>query len=163
MKHKDTRLDSDALLILDALSRQDDHRLNTSEAKTITGIDDNDHVRRRFRKLGDADLVTLDEDEQAPTPIPPIRATLTDEGVEKASEWNLDPKSSDIKSSEERMMRVERRLDDLDERLDAIEAAATDHPKSMPELMEARRLVATLNDYAVDELNADLGRYYPTE
>jgi len=33
MKHKDTRLDSDALLVLDALSRQDDHRLTTSEAK----------------------------------------------------------------------------------------------------------------------------------
>ncbi|MEZ3162272.1 hypothetical protein [Halorubrum miltondacostae] len=163
MKHKDTRLDSDALLVLDALSRQDDHRLTTSEAKTVTGISDNDYVRRRFNKLESADLVTLDKDKNAPTPIPPTRATLTEEGTGKAESWDLDPKSTDIRSAEERLLRVERRLDDLDSRLDTIEEEATRDPESIPELIEARRLVATLNDYAVDELNADLGKYYPTE
>ncbi|EMA70316.1 hypothetical protein [Halorubrum distributum] len=161
MKHKDTRLDSDALLVLDALSRQDDHRLTTSAAKTVTGIGDNDYVRRRFDKLSDADLVTLDKDDTAPTPIPPKRATLTDEGAEKSEVWDLDPKSTDIRSAEERLLRVERRLDDLDSRLDTIEEAATSESDRMPELEEARRLVASLNDHAVDELGADLGKYYP--
>jgi len=82
ISHKGENLDSISLLILESLSRQDDHRLNTSEAKTLAGEDNNDTVRRRFERLDAAGLVTLDEDESAPTQIPPKRATLTDEGVE---------------------------------------------------------------------------------
>ncbi|ELZ40652.1 hypothetical protein C471_07711 [Halorubrum saccharovorum DSM 1137] len=163
MKHKDTRLDSDALLVLDALSRQDDRRLTTSEAKTVTGITDNDYVRRRFQKLEAADLVTLDKDDTAPTPIPPTRATLTDSGVEKAESWDLNPKSNDIRSAEERLLRVERRLDDLDTRLDTIEDAATSESDRMPDLEEARRLVATLSNHAVEDMDADLGKHYPVD
>lgn len=161
MKHKNTRLDSDALLVLDTLARQDDHRLTTSEAKTVTGIEDNDYVRRRFQKLEAAELVTLGKDDTAPTPIPPTRATLTDEGEEKAKEWDLDPKSADIRSAEERLLRVERRLDDLDSRLDTIEDAVTADSEQVPDVDETAKLVAALCDYAVEELDADLGKYYP--
>jgi len=51
MEHKNTDLDGDALRVLDALNRQDDHRLNTSEVRTLTGIEDNDKARRRLVKL----------------------------------------------------------------------------------------------------------------
>jgi hypothetical protein len=163
MKHNGTNLDQDALNALKTLKRQDDHQLNTSEARTLIGIDDNDYMRRRFRKLENAGLVDIDEDTRSATPIPPKRATLTDEGIKKAESWDLDPDGSDIRSPEHRLERVERRLDDVHDRLDEIEAAATDHPESMPDLLETRRLVATLNDYVVMEMDADLGQYYPVE
>lgn len=162
MYHNETNLDGDSLRVLDALHRQDDHRLNTSEVRTLTGIDSNDRARRRIEKLGAAGLADIDKDERASTPIPPKRATLTKEGVEKAEEWDLDPNSTDIRSPEHRLQRVERRLNDLEERLNTIESAATRNPDQIPELIETRRLVATLNDYAVTELDADLGKYYPT-
>jgi len=41
-------------------------------------------------KLGDAGLADIDVDDRADTPIPPKRATLTDDGVQKAKEWDLD-------------------------------------------------------------------------
>lgn len=163
MKYNGTNLDGDAMRILDALHRQNDHRLNTSEVRTLTGIKSNDRTRRRIEKLGAAGLADIDKDERAPTPIPPKRATLTDEGVTKAEEWDLDPDSTDIRSPEARLQRVERRLNDLEERFDELESAATRNSDRIPELLETRRLVATLNDYAIDELGADLGVYYPLE
>ena len=163
MYHNETNLDGDSLRVLDALHRQDDHRLNTSEVRTLTGIDSNDRARRRIEKLGDAGLADIDKDERASTPIPPKRATLTDEGVQKAEEWDLDPNSTDIRSPETRLQRVERRLNGLEERFDQLESAATRNSDRIPELLETRRLVATLNDYAVSELDADLGVYYPLD
>lgn len=163
MEHNNATLDGDALRVLDALIRQDDHRLNTSEVRTLTGIDSNDKARRRLLKLGEAGLVEIDEDDRASTPIPPKRATLTDEGIEKAEEWDLDPTSTDIRSPEHRLQRVERQLAEVNERLDSIEAVAMTEQDNIPCLMETRRLVATLNDYAVAELDADLGKYYPAD
>jgi len=163
MEHKNTDLDGDALRVLDALTRQDDHRLNTSEVRTLTGIEDNDKARRRLVKLSEAGLVEIDEDERAPTPIPPKRATLTDEGLEKADEWDLDPTAQDIRSAEKRLQRVERQLREVNERLNALEKSATGGSGNIPELLESRRLVATLNDYMVAEHDADLGKYYPKE
>ncbi|CDK39478.1 hypothetical protein [Halorubrum sp. AJ67] len=161
MKHNGTNLDGDSLRVLDALYRQDDHRLNTSEVRSVTGIESNDRARRRIEKLGAAELADIDKDERASTPIPPKRATLTEEGVEKAEEWDLDPNSTDIRSPEARLQRVERRLNDLEERFDQLESAATRNPDRIPELLETRRLVATLSEYVVTELDADLGVYYP--
>ncbi|MGQ3329950.1 hypothetical protein [Halorubrum sp. FL23] len=163
MEHNNTKLDGDALRALDALHRQDDHRLNTSEVRTLTGIEDNDKTRRRLLKLSEAGLVEIDEDERASTPIPPKRATLTDEGVEKAEKWNLDPTATDIRSPEHRLQRVERQLAVVNRRLDLLEKSATGNSDNIPELIEARRLVATISNYAVDELDADLGKYYPSD
>jgi len=163
MDYNGITLDGDSLRAMDALHRQDDHRLNTSELRTLLGIESNDRVRRRIVKLGDAGLADIDVDDRADTPIPPKRATLTDDGVQKAKEWDLDPDSTNIRSPEDRLQRVERRLADINERLGEIEAAANKNTERIPGLLETRRLVATLNDYTVKELNADLGKYYPTE
>lgn len=163
MDYNGVTLDGDSLRAIDALHRQDDHRLNTSELRTLLGIESNDRVRRRIVKLGDAGLADIDVDDRADTPIPPKRATLTDDGVQKAKEWDLDPDSTNIRSPEDRLQRVERRLTDINERLDEIEAAANKNTERIPGLLETRRLVATLNDYTVKEFDADLGAYYPTE
>jgi len=160
ISHKGENLDSISLLILESLSRQDDHRLNTSEAKTLVGEDNNDTVRRRFERLDAAGLVTLDEDESAPTQIPPKRATLTDEGVEKAENW--DARGSQKNDTiEKRLERIEAKMNSIDQRMAELEHQALEG-SGIPELLEARRLVATLNDHAVGELDADLGKYYPS-
>lgn len=160
--YKGHRLDEDACLILDVLNRQDDHQLNTSQAKTITGFSDNDHVRRRFERLADVGLVSLGQDEGAPTPIPPTQATLTDDGIAKAEEWDLSSaRRSETRTVMDRLGMIENRLNAIDERVAEIEHAATADSDRAPELMEARRIIAALNDYAVTEFDADLGRYYP--
>lgn len=163
IEYNDTNLDADALRILDTLNRRDDHRLNTSEVRTLTGIEDNDKVRRRLVKLGEAGLVTIDEDERANTPIPPTRATLTDDGLEKAEEWDLDPTSTDIRSPEHRLQRVERQLAEVNERLDSIDDKTSSESENVPDIDETGKLVAALCDYAVEELDADLGKYYPAD
>lgn len=155
-------MDNLALLVLQAIDKQDDHRLNVSEIKSIIGEDDNDKIRRRMNKLEDAGLVELDVDDGYPAPIPPTRATLTEEGVEKAQQWDLDPRSNDIRDREQRLNRIENRLDDIDERLSTLESAAFENDDIMPELEESRRLLITVNNYLIEELDADLGRYYPT-
>ena len=163
MDYNGVTLDGDSLRAIDALHRQDDHRLNTSELRTLLGIESNDRVRRRIVKLGDAGLADIDVDDRADTPIPPKRATLNDDGVQKAKEWDLDPDSTNIRSPEDRLQRVERRLDDIENRLSKIEKDANKTTESIPGLLETRRLTATINDYLVKEIDADLGRYYPTD
>lgn len=161
MKHNGTRLDTDSLHILSALKTH--NTLNTSEVKSTTGIDDNDRVRRRLNWLADADLVELGKDEDADTPIPPTQATITDEGLEKADEWDIGEDTYRDTSTEERLDRIERRLDDFDDRISSLEEAATSGPDDWHDLEEARRVVVAMREYLVDEHNVDFGPYYPTE
>lgn len=163
MRHNGTRLDTDALRVLNALSKQDDYRLNTSEAKTILGEDNNDIVRRRMLKLEEAGLADLDEDEGFPAPINPKRATLTEEGVAKADEWDLNPKTGDVRDTKQRLERLENRMDNIMERLDDLEEAAFENDDQIPPLEEVRRLQLTVNQYLIEEQDADLGKHYPTQ
>ena len=161
MKHNGIRLDTDALHVLAAL--QTHNELNTTEAKSATGIDDNDKVRRRFEWLGEADLVELGEDNDADTPIPPTKATITENGIEKADDWDVSEHTYRDVGTEERLERIERRLDDFDERLTEIEQAASSGPADWHDLEEARRVVVAMRRYLVDVHGVDFGPYYPTE
>jgi len=57
--------------------------------------------------------------------------------------------------------RIEAKMNSIDQRMAELEHQALEG-SGIPELLEARRLVATLNDHAVGELDADLGKYYPS-
>lgn len=157
--HNGVRLDGDALHLLACLNTHES--LNTTEAKNVTGIDDNDKVRRRFERLNDAGLVELGKDEDTGSPLPPVKAVITAAGREKVDEWDIDEKTYRDADIEERLDRIDRRLDGFDDRLTALENAATSGPKELHDLEEARKVLVSLRRYLAEEHDADFGPHWP--
>lgn len=159
IQHNNTRIDADAIRVLQAICNHGGE-LNTSEAKTITGIDDNDIVRRRFERLEEAGLVDIRQADIDSHHIPPIVATITADGSNQADQWDVTNDLKNKQSIDDQLIRIENQLSSLESRVHDLECAANGNDDAAA-LRETRLLTEALRRWSVESHEADLGRHYP--
>lgn len=152
------KIDGPCLRILKVLNNSDDCALNTSEAKTLSGISDNDIVRRRFAKLEEAGLANLSTDTSVDAHhIAPKLCELTSEGIETAEATDFTV-INDLEGERDKLVRVEQRLNQVEERVYRIEQKCESDVSDLG-IEQTRLLVSAMQGYLAEELNADLGKY----
>lgn len=152
------KIDGPCLRVLKVLYNSDDYALNTSEAKTLSGISDNDIVRRRFSKLEEAGLAKLSTDTSVDGHhIAPKLCELTLQGIETAEATDFTV-INDLEGERDKLARIEERLNQLEERVYRIEKKSESDVSELG-IEQTRQLVSAMQGYLTEELDADLGKY----
>lgn len=100
---------------------KNDGSANTSEVRTLTGIDNNDTILYRFReKLAPHGLITLEQPESDTAKPEPKVATFTQRGVEVAE--RLIESRGDQSLTEDYVEQLEAKITRLETRIDELEA-----------------------------------------
>lgn len=97
-------------------------RANTTELRSLTGIDDNAVILYRHNeKLAPAGLITLEQPRSEGTDIPPKIATLTSKG-ESVAERIIERQGDQSTTSGDYVEQLEAKINRLEARIDELEA-----------------------------------------
>lgn len=117
IEHNGVRLDWLSQEVLYVVSGRDGARSNTSELKSLTGVDSRHRIKHRFEKLVEAGLAEVSQPEPEDNQFPPKEVMLTGAGKAFVEEYDIRGGGGQQLTTREQVERMESRMGRMQEQM----------------------------------------------